>query len=399
VTKGTRAPWVVPAVLAVLWLTVSCSGLPRASSPDPARAPAAATPTPASSGSATEGPSVGPSTRTGAAPSEPLLYVHTDGSMVLSWRGDSRADRYVITRLFYGTRALPEGTTTYTWFDPLRASGPSASFVHPELIVVRAMRGATVLHTFTGGESCPSLVFIAARGSGSNDRSGPRSHQGLGSRGRSLWEHLVQGFDTDSTDLPAIAVDYPAVAPGPGAGVPSGGLPASYGRSVRQGVADATRIIGRTRRFCPRADVILFGVSQGAQVIGDTYALLPVASRDRVVRVILFADPLYHPRDARVDYLPAPLTGHGINGERAGMPRGRAVIESWCSPHDAMCHPGAASGRHVHAAVYDSYLPFAADSAVQAVRLRARTPVSQGRLPTLRKRIDRILHDAKAASR
>ena len=380
------------SLLAAALVTAGCSGAGRPSG-SPTLTPA--------SGSSSESASasvLSPSSRPTSGQPDPLVYLHVNGSVLLQWTKVPRADRYVVTRLYHGTRTLDPGTTSYTWPDDLDLFDRRRTFVHPELVLVKAMRGPRVLHTFTGGESCPTLMFVAARGSGQNGAfGGPIGGgyaEGLGSRGLRVWRSLVERLHTSTTDLPAVPVDYPAVAValGPGGTVEPGNLPGPYRRSVEAGVVDAARIVSRSLSLCPGIDIVLFGYSQGAQVIGDTYAGLPAGQRARVVRVILFADPQYHPADPEVRYLPAPLDHHGIKGERQPLPAGEAVIESWCSPQDVICQLGTGS-RHFHGPVYDQYEQLAVANAASEIDLRERTTVHTRRPPTLEERLEKARHE------
>ena len=310
--------------------------------------------------------------------------------MLIQWQEVPTADRYVVTRLFYGSKVLPKDTTAYTWADKLELFDLRGTFVHPEFVLVKAMSGDRTLATFTGTEPCPTMVFIAARGSGQNQFVSGAYGKGLGSRGERLWTRLVAGFGTSVANLPAIPVDYPAIAVGvgPGGVIQPGNNPTSYRHSVDAGIADAKSTVVRSLIACPDIDVIMFGYSQGSQVIGDAYTQLPPVARSHIVRVILFADPLYRSGDEAIRYLPAELDHHGIKGARPFMPSGGAtVVESWCSDTDVICQLNVNS-RDFHGPIYNEYEKLATANVLREVSLRPRS--NPPTLPNLKDIIDKI---------
>ncbi|HYN67956.1 MAG TPA: cutinase family protein [Ornithinibacter sp.] len=225
-------------------------------------------------------------------------------------------------------------------------------------------------------EPCPDLVYVAARGSGQNGWLTEPFAQGLGDRGRRVLGFLREALGRDSESLPAIAVDYPATAVGYNAAAWTpelGNYPAVYAASAELGAVRARNAVMRTALACADSQFVLFGYSQGGQVIGDAFAGLASPVRARVARVILFAEATYAAGDPQVDFRPAAVPGAGIKGRRAFFPASPGtVIESWCWVKDAVCQrpPG---GTQFHGDIYDDYERAAAASAATAIRARVGT--------------------------
>jgi cutinase len=201
--------------------------------------------------------------------------------------------------------------------------------IAPQPVSVVALQGERELARFTTYTPCPTMAFIAARGSGQDHRKGTYG-LGLGNRGYKVMMEMQRQLGANLRTLPAIAVDYPAVAVGVDSGqIAIGNISGVYRKSVKQGVEAAHRVILRSIVGCPQTLFILFGYSQGAQVMGDAFAMLSKSQRNHVARVILFADATYRSHDPRVSYKPKPLPHYGIKGAHAPFPTGdTAVIES-----------------------------------------------------------------------
>jgi hypothetical protein len=168
-----------------------------------------------------------------------------------------------------------------------------------------------------------------------------------------------------------MAVDYPAVAVAfdPSGGIQPGSYPAIYDNSIHLGVERTQSLIKGTADVCPASHLILFGYSQGAQVIGNAFAGLEEKTRARVSRVILFADAAYSPSDSQVNYRPSATSGHGIKGKREAFPPSRqTIIESWCWDEDVVCQ--GLPRRQFHGDIYDN---FEKDAIAAAVKDLGRT--------------------------
>ena len=76
----------------------------------------------------------------------------------------------------------------------------------------------------------------------------------------------------------------------------SGGMGNTYGKSVKEGVAELRAYLDARHRKCPNEFFILGGVSQGAQVVGQALPSISSGVKNKIVFNMLFGDPkLYLP--------------------------------------------------------------------------------------------------------
>ena len=76
----------------------------------------------------------------------------------------------------------------------------------------------------------------------------------------------------------------------------SGGMGNTYGKSVKEGVAELRAYLDARHRKCPNEFFILGGISQGAQVVGQALPSIPSGVKNKIVFNMLFGDPkLYLP--------------------------------------------------------------------------------------------------------
>lgn len=334
----------------------------------------------------TQAPSTGPTTAQAAgcvavdvtSPSaspvptaERMTLLTLDTTTQAVWASVPSADCIVASRSGDEPVRLAGDAVTFTWSETPFELDLTKATVQPRFYVVTAFRAGRQIRRFAAFVPCPRLVFVAARGSGQNGLLGEAYAAGLGDRARRVLEHLREGLQLDRRALPAVAVDYPAVAVGvnPDLTLRGGDAPRLYRESVEDGVRAARLVLARIADRCPDGTrMVLFGYSQGAQVMGDAFAQSSAEIRARVARVILFADATYAPGDQRVTYLPFALRGDGIKGPRSRFPNDDgAVVESWCWSGDAICQRPR-RGWHVHGPAYDAYESDAADRAVAALR-------------------------------
>lgn len=305
---------------------------------------------------------------TTSAPVSRLEVVDLGRSSMALWTPVTGATGYQVARLGVPAETVGPDSVSYSWTaaltNDLLADATEAT-VSGQFVFVHAMAGEQILHTFVGSVGCPNWAFIAARGSGQNLPAWSSYARALGSRGYAVWQLVKGRAGLDEDALPALAVDYPAVGVGyRGGAVEPGTLSPIYRDSVEAGVTAANLAVFRTLTACPNTRLILFGYSQGAQVIGDTYAALSSQARARVGMVVLFADPLYAPGDFFVAYRPTPLAASGIKGVRSPVPPSPStVVQSWCAPQDAVCQRPPA-GFELHGPTYDDYESQVADEIV-----------------------------------
>lgn len=372
--RRIRAAALIAALLLVEPLVMGCaSNLPQPRT-SPVTSPAApsqddstdggTSSTSPSSAPATQEPTTGPAScgaeNNAAVPTSNMSVTRVGPSYFLVWGNVPAADCYVVTRAPGGSVRLPAGSATYVSPDAVELSNLgdlTKATVHPIIFSVTAYRGGVPIRRFGHFVPCPVYIYVAARGSGQNGMFTESYAQGLGDRGRRVLEGLRTATDNDQHSLPAIAVDYPAVAVAfsPSMQIEIGSYPYFYNQSVQTGVRNGLKTIALASKSCPTSKFILFGYSQGGQVIGNIYSALSEQERARVARVILFAEATYAPNDPNVVYLPKALAGAGIKGQRSAFPGAPdTLIESWCWDQDAVCQRPP-RGHAFHGDVYDQY--------------------------------------------
>lgn len=99
-----------------------------------------------------------------------------------------------------------------------------------------------------------------------------------------------------------------------GAGL-SGGMGNDYGRSVAGGVAELQEYLRQRNTKCPKEFFILGGLSQGAQVVSQSFSGLPTKVIDRIVFSAMFGDPkLYLPEGE--GFIPPACRGEKLSHYR-----------------------------------------------------------------------------------
>ncbi|WAC50271.1 cutinase family protein [Frigoribacterium sp. SL97] len=99
----------------------------------------------------------------------------------------------------------------------------------------------------------------------------------------------------------------------------SAGESFTYGRSVDEGALELVTYMGARAAECPDMLFILGGYSQGAQVVGQAYADMPVALRERIVWNILVGDPKLSLPEGK-GYNPAACRGEDLSEWRRAVP-------------------------------------------------------------------------------
>ena len=111
----------------------------------------------------------------------------------------------------------------------------------------------------------------------------------------------------------------------------------AYHDSVADGKKWLRAHLASEIRSCPDTKLVLTGYSQGAQVTGDVWQRnLSDAQRKHVVRVALFGDPYFNPKDER-DRGGFSEDRHGALGKRVSF-RGDERVVSYCHLHDPICN-------------------------------------------------------------
>lgn len=205
---------------------------------------------------------------------------------------------------------------------------------------------------------CTDIVMIAARESG----VAQSDHDGIGRTGQIFRDTYLRRLNATGLTLAVRPVVYPAapvffedVRPSPAAaGPPFDPTPLNaYYASERAGVLAAQRAIAAAADDIERCGgtqhIVLFGYSQGAQVMGDVLSSLPPRTMSMLSGAALFADPQFNPREdpgvMKGDFDPER---EGLFGARPALPPALSgKVVSYCRTKDVACQglrlqPGAA---------------------------------------------------------
>lgn len=311
-----------------------------------------------------------------AAPAKPTSLTVTrsaSGGYQLSWPTVSGATGYTVYRqtpvrqeqsghgwLVVGSTWTTVATlgkvTSYRTSD-LLTSEVNATYASGQFAV--AARNASGTSAKRAGiAGCASGYFISARGSNQNPTSpstNPSAYaSGLGSRGLAVYEDARKRLGLTRSQFQANMVNYPAVNP---ANWRSLDLSSYYGTSVTIGTNDTSNQVNRIIGACPSARIVLFGYSQGGQVVGNAFQGLSTAAKKRVTQVHLFADARRNSADAGIFHRPIMAAGdNGIAGKRTTFTglTDKLQVNSWCWSADDICSWDKV-GLTVHGSAYDCY--------------------------------------------
>ena len=216
-----------------------------------------------------------------------------------------------------------------------------------------------------GYAPCAPGYFLAARGSGQNPSSTSDNGfaYGLGSRAYRVYEDARLRLHLSRAQLQAEAVLYPAIPVS--AAIYSGG--SIYNSSVQAGANATYGLVARIASHCSRSRILMFGYSQGADVVGDAFAL--TSYRSRITQAQLFADADRYRGDTAIQYRPQNAASHGIHGTRRAFPgvTDRLQITSWCAEDDDVCSVDSFPSTF-HGPKYDCYEKWAAESVAARAR-------------------------------
>jgi Tol biopolymer transport system component/lysophospholipase L1-like esterase len=193
---------------------------------------------------------------------------------------------------------------------------------------------------------CPDVAIYGVRGSGQDYAAG---EYGMGPDVHKVSEEIVQRLPSSDSVL-QVGVPYPAEDAPWGATNILGDL-SPYNRSVESGAellvngrSDFEGISGLVQR-CPGVDLILVGLSQGAQVITTALAQAPKPTpvTRRIRSVLLYGNPVRTPgtpydvgADNASGVLASPSRQPG--GVAAAMPRHLwKATQSYCLRDDPIC--------------------------------------------------------------
>lgn len=210
-----------------------------------------------------------------------------------------------------------------------------------------------------GYAGCAPGYFIAARGSGQNpDSSSDHGFAyGLGDRNYRTYEDARKRLHLSRAQLQAEAVLYPAIPVS--SAIYSGG--SNYNTSAEAGKNATLGMLSRIATHCSSSRIVLFGYSQGADVVADAFSASTYAPK--VTQMQLFADADRNRGDSRIQYRPQDAASHGIHGTRGAFPRlnDKLQVTSWCAEDDDVCSVDS-TPTTFHGSKYDCYEKWAAES-------------------------------------
>lgn len=213
---------------------------------------------------------------------------------------------------------------------------------------------------------CSPVVVLAARGTDEN--AAGNFGQGMGFHGQRFWRLLSGEVGVQppngraSTQLGAAGIRYPATSPLSEDG---------YFTSRDKGIADLTKRLQGIGRHCPASAVVLFGFSQGADVVNAVWAR--GRSTQQVMGLVAQADPRFDPTWSQQGIArptDASFDRGGVLGARGALdPTGLATLQQWCLTTDPICQvsAGVVNPSNWHGREYDRYDELAASESASAV--------------------------------
>jgi hypothetical protein len=207
---------------------------------------------------------------------------------------------------------------------------------------------------------CAPVVFLAARGT-YEDRGQRKFGHGMGSRGWRTWMKLAQQLGvapTAANVLPTIIGGGPVHYPGT---VLATGV-AGYSKSRDIGKEDLTERITTIKETCPESRIILFGYSQGADVVASVWQE-DTTDPTGFLGVVSFADPHFNRRwtgQLAVQPEGGKWAKNGMLGTRPKWDDSEIEgLQVWCLPGDPVCQ-NTKTLKDWHGWEYDCYEDWAA---------------------------------------
>ncbi|MGO4858942.1 RCC1 domain-containing protein [Arthrobacter sp. 2MCAF14] len=183
-------------------------------------------------------------------------------------------------------------------------------------------------------QGCGDIQVVGLAGSGELRSKKTTGTDFLGQTNTDFYDKLVASYHGTGTRVTEHGVPYLDQS------VRYFEIYGTYSQSKQNGVDNTLAYLGSV---CTNTKLVLVGYSQGADIMMEVYARLNQSQKDRVVSVILFADPNFNPQSHPLDqgtYTQRP-SGHGIWGARAvptSPPGFQAKARSYCLVNDPICN-------------------------------------------------------------
>lgn len=264
------------------------------------------------------------------------------GGWKISYARVPKAKQYKITT-GHGTKIVTKNNTNVYLNDD--TEGPYDPI--PALTVQALNAQGYPIGVPSKGPACTDYMFLSVRGSGQNDNNRGFGEQ-LGDRGLRIVNELRQILQVGRSTIASYGIPYAANSLNNITGW------TAYQASKLSGIIALKQSILDIKHVCPVTKFILFGYSQGADIVATTWKTLPNLIKDSTISVILFADPAHNPDDT---------SSHG-NATSAGVLPARSPfndpkIQSWCAVGDAICAKTTNLiiniKKHIHGTTYDTW--------------------------------------------
>ena len=211
-------------------------------------------------------------------------------------------------------------------------------------LILLSILGGTFIPVVSAAAEAPCVDFevIAARGSKAEPQ-GPvlesdyelDTYRGMGNEGNEFYKKLLDEFP-DKT-IARWGVRYPAT--GDTSEKWFAPINSVYSDSVQVGVSAVQSEIVRQHLACPDTRFVLFGYSQGVDVIAGGIATLTVAQKGLIIATVLFGDVQFNPADTKADRGKFDPEYFGMFGVR---PKWDQLISSpvfsYCRNYDIACN-------------------------------------------------------------
>jgi hypothetical protein len=207
---------------------------------------------------------------------------------------------------------------------------------------------------------CAPVVFLAARGTWEDKGEASFGH-GMGSRGWRTWMKLAQQLGVAPARefvLPTVVGGTPVVYPATVFSKQSSG----YHKSRDKGKRDLTKKINSITKDCPHSRIVLFGYSQGADVVASVWQA-DTTDPAPFLGVVSFADPYFNRRwTEQMTIYPegGSWSKDGLLGMRPKFDDSELPnLQVWCLPGDPVCQ-ARPTVKHWHGLEYDCFEDWAA---------------------------------------
>lgn len=226
------------------------------------------------------------------------------------------------------------------------------------LLAVGIVLGGSLLPAIASkveAESCPDLMVVFARGSGS-ERWNDKNYTEFKARIEEKLPNSNISYEFLDLDYPAIGVGTENLDVALGAFFGAGDA-YDFGDSVNAGVKELTKIVNYG---CSKTRYVVGGYSQGAMVVSKA---LPSLNADKIIYAATFGDPkIYLPEGAGL--IPAACAGRNLSNYRMYVPDCRAYegllgsykpyqpagyldkLGTWCNKYDIFCSSYFSVGSH-----------------------------------------------------